>query len=372
MKRTALALTVTLVLLISAVVRTAEVSSATDDYWTTKAPMPSAVSSAKAAVLDGKIYVVGAYASIQTYGKNTLYVYDPAQDTWAVKKSMATSTLSFALAACQNKIYVIGGITFTNLTTGEHVHLSTNTVYDPATDTWTTKASMPTKRSQLSATTVGNKIYAIGGRTGEAYSTVGTTEIYDVVTDSWTPGQSMLYSVVDGASAAVDNKIYVVGGQDEFLSGDLNVNFTQIYDPAADSWSLGNDAPVADVWEAGAGSTSGELAPKRIYVIGGIEGFGAGSNENIVYDPAADVWVTAASMPTARFNPAVAVVDDLLYVIGGGQAMGSLATNEQYTPIGYGVIMEFPSWTILPTIVTATMFMALVHFRKRKPKEGTL
>ncbi len=61
---------------------------------------------------------------------------------------------------------------------------------------------------------------------------------------------------------------------------------------------------------------------------------------NYVYDPEADVWDRGADMPTARAGAGVAVVDDLLYVIGGDSAwyFGVFDVNEQYTPFGYGTI----------------------------------
>jgi len=114
-----------------------------ENSWTSKAPMPSTLNYSKATMLNGKIYVVGAH-----YGENvgnSLFEYDPVTDNWIVRKSMPSSRLYFAVAACSNKIYVIGG----GLNPQESYApdaLSTNEVYDPVTDTWETKASMPTAR----------------------------------------------------------------------------------------------------------------------------------------------------------------------------------------------------------------------------------
>jgi len=58
-------------------------------------------------------------------------------------------------AAVNGKIYAIGGLGGS--------YLSTNEEYDPSTDSWTTKASMPTARFYLAAAAVNGKIYAIGG-----------------------------------------------------------------------------------------------------------------------------------------------------------------------------------------------------------------
>jgi len=112
---------------------------------------------------------------------------------------------------------------------------------------------------------------------------------------------------------------------------------------------------LSSYYFAAAGATTGVMAPKRIYV------FGVDFAEWIfvppgfvhrVYDPANDSWTNGASMPTGRFNVGVAVVNDMLYVIGGyvpeiGTNKFRSAVNEQYTPFGYGTV---PPDTTPPTI----------------------
>jgi N-acetylneuraminic acid mutarotase len=295
-------------------------ASPMENTWTTMAPMPSA-GGFEAAVVNGKIYV---------FGSSVNYEYDPAVNDCAVKTPMPTSRTSFAVAACEGKIYVLGGSV-----SGTAVGL--NEVYDPASDTWEAITAMPTSRSQIEANAVNGKIYVMGGRTAGPYSTVNVTEEYDVAADSWSTKAPMLYPVVSSVSAVVDNKIYVIGGQDEFEQ-DMNLKVVQIYDPTVDAWTLGTPAPAV-VWQSSAGATTGLMAPKRIYVIGGMAGFAEPLDSNYAYDPEADVWSSAAPVPTARYGPACGVVNDQLYVIGGGIGFPQTTTaNERYTPIGYGSV----------------------------------
>jgi hypothetical protein len=51
--------------------------------------------------------------------------------------------------------------------------------YDPATDTWTKKTSMPRARTFLATSAVNGKIYAIGGTLGAPWNGVSTVEEYD-------------------------------------------------------------------------------------------------------------------------------------------------------------------------------------------------
>ena len=78
---------------------------------------------------------------------------------------MPTARAGLAAVAVGGKIYAIGG--FNNGGTRSDV-----AEYDPASDTWTTKAAMPTAREFLAAAEVGGKIYAIGGYGGGGYLNV--------------------------------------------------------------------------------------------------------------------------------------------------------------------------------------------------------
>jgi len=293
-------------------------TDAAEDSWASKAPVPRSVWGVAAA--NGKIYA---------FARNVTYEYDPITNVWATKNPLPSNMYGSALVVYQNKIYAIGE--------GN----GTTQVYDPATDTWENKTPIPTPRTQLEANVVNGKIYLIGGRTGGQYSTVGLNEVYDLETDSWTTKAPIPYPVVQYASAVVDNKIYIIGGQDEFTYP-MNLAVVQIYDPATDTWSFGTPMPKI-VWQAAAGATSGVLAPKRIYVIGGLpEKSLFGTDLNQVYNPENDSWTVGASMPTARWQLHVAVLNDMIYAMGGLPFFNLQGIwcpeNEQYTPIGYGTV----------------------------------
>ncbi len=312
-------------------------SNQISDSWVAKAPISAAVGGSGAAVVNGTIYVMG---------KTYTYAYDPVNNTWTSLAPMPTPRDNFGEAAYGNKIYVIGG------STGESEYSSSiNEAYDVATNSWSSMAPMPTAIREMNAAVANGKIYVMGGRTGGAYSTVNVTEAYDPINNSWNVVAAMLYPVVAYASAVVGDKIYVIGGQDEWYGFQgmiglgtpapppssyppLSVAFTQIYNTATDSWSLGASVPTV-VFGSAAGATSGVLAPARIYVLGGVGDSFEASNRNVVYDPVANSWSFAASLPNATSGEVVAVVNDVLYCIGGGTGQIYLGNTWQYTPIGY-------------------------------------
>ncbi len=310
-----------------------------ENTWSNMTPVPGV----EEGLVEGAVRAAVAYGKIHVIGGSIHYVYDPIKNDWLAKKPMPTARQYFGIAVCQNKIYTIGGGCYDS---GAGWSTSNVTeVYDPLTDSWETKTAMSTSRMHLCANEVNGRIYLIGGRTGGPSSIVGLNEVYDVVNNSWTT-KTPLYNPVDGyASAVVDGKIYVLGGFEGLHHG-VPVDFNQIYDPKTDTWSSGAQMPEI-VRDAAAGATTGILAPKRIYVIGGGPDMLA-YNFTQVYNPENDSWTLGAEMPTARGWLAVAVVNDLIYAIGGAHyAMSAfLTTNEQYVPYGYGTSSQTIDGTI--------------------------
>jgi N-acetylneuraminic acid mutarotase len=320
---------------------------AAENSWVEKAPMPTARFSFGVAVLNGKIYAIGGAVATQSGALTAANEeYDPTTNTWTAKASMPIPRYGCTVAAYENKIYVFGGGingSYTNMTE----------VYDPATNTWATKASMPTARVLLQANVVDDKIYLIGG-----YDDQTLNEVYDPATDSWTTKTPIPTGVVAYASAVVDNKIYVIGG--------AFTNLTQIYDPKTDKWSSGAPIPVG-VSGAGASAITSAAAPKAIYVVGGETDIFSPQNLTQVYFPENNSWSLGASLPIVRSRLCAAVVDNMLYAIGGTRATihQGLADNEQYTPFGYETIPEFPSFLIFPSLMMVTLLAGLIYRRKR-------
>jgi N-acetylneuraminic acid mutarotase len=313
------------------------------DFWTTKVPITQARTSLGVAVVSGKIYAICGFSSDQAKFLSVNEEYNPATDNWNTKAAMPTPRSGCAVTVCQNKIYVIGGQTeFFNGTNVASYETNVTEVYDSVTNTWTTKAPIPTNKVGFCANTVGDKIYIMSGSPNGNLNLV-----YDSVTNSWTTKLPIPTATYFPASAVLDGKIYLISGQG---FGNQTTGLTQIYDPNSDTWSTGAPIPVS-ISQAAAGATTGIAAPKAIYVIGGsTEFFKPGENLTQVYFPENNTWTTASSMPTARAQLAIAVVNDTIYAIGGTNSrtplstsdQGSillyvgLANNEKYLPLGYG------------------------------------
>jgi N-acetylneuraminic acid mutarotase len=317
---------------------TASAQQTTENTWKSLKPIPQ-----------GDAYeAVTVYGQIHLLSSRNHYVYNPSKDEWTTKKTMTTARNSFGITVYQDKIYVIGG---TYGSSGEYFTSDAVEVYDLKTDSWETKTPMPTARSNLCANEIDGKIYLIGGsQTGAAV--VGVNEVYDVATDTWITKKPLNNPVHAYASAVVDSKIYILGGYEGLHYG-APVDLNQIYDPKTDTWSRGAQMPHI-TRNAAAAATTGLLAPKQIYVIGGGPDARA-INTTQVYNPQTDTWTLGAEMLSPRGWLTAAVANDIIYAIGGCDNLwGSrLAINERYVPFGYGVIDQInPEETLRLTLIS--------------------
>ncbi|MFN8582013.1 MAG: hypothetical protein U0163_13705 [Gemmatimonadaceae bacterium] len=84
---------------------------------------------------------------------------DSASNQWTTLASLTLPRAYTVTAAANGKLYTIGGSDVSRL-------LQRVSEYDPATNTWTDKAPLPTPlNSQLGAAVVGTTIYVPGGGT---------------------------------------------------------------------------------------------------------------------------------------------------------------------------------------------------------------
>ncbi len=300
----------------------------TQGVWRTAAPAPTKRTEVAVAALNGKIYVAGGFEE-PSFGNflnfaitPSLQEYDPSTDRWTVRASMPVGLHHVGIGVSGDKLYIIGGYKSAGLTIWHPV--ATVYAYDPATDTWTERAPMPTPRGALSVTEHDGKLYAIGGYDRE--SNIAEVEVYDPSTNAWTKRSSLPTPRDHLATATLSGKIYAIGGR---LNGSYgqNLSLIEVYDPNTDRWSRAADLPTA---RSGITAT---VIGGRIYVFGG-EGKDGTFSENEAYDPTHDSWDSMAPMPTARHGLGSAVLQGNIYVISGGPTPGGSFSdlNEVFTP----------------------------------------
>jgi N-acetylneuraminic acid mutarotase len=204
-----------------AVLATVEEYDPATDTWAAKAPMPTARSGLGLAASSGKLYAIGGFRNAASGSVATVEEYDPATDRWAIRAPMPTARHFLGLATARNgKLYAIGG--FNEKRRRRRLILPTLEEYDTATDTWATKAPMPTARGRLGLASASNgKLYAMGGVNptgGPGNAPFATVEEYDTATDTWVARASMPSGRERfGLAIARNGRLYAIGGATNIL-----------------------------------------------------------------------------------------------------------------------------------------------------------
>jgi N-acetylneuraminic acid mutarotase len=292
--------------------------SAQSGTWTTKAPMPTPRSHLSIGEVNGILYAVGGYKSRTCCPDPfiaTVEAYNPATDTWSSKAAMPTARGDLGVGVVNGILYAVGGQDSSG-------SLATVEAYDPLTDTWTSKTSMPTARYAPGVAAINGIVYAVGGRNT---SELATVEAYDPATDSWTTKTSMPTPRGRLGVSVVSGILYAVGGGDSL--GCLAT--VEAYDPATNTWTSKAPLPIPN--GPATGTVNGVL-----YAVGGAHNCISGgiTNEVDAYDPNLNAWTMAPSMPTPRTGLGVGVVNGVLYAIGGTtDDLGAYAIVEAFTPM---------------------------------------
>jgi N-acetylneuraminic acid mutarotase len=182
--------------------------------------MPERRLGGAAVALNEKLYLVGGVG-----GSAALLEYDPATDTWTTRASLAQPRDHVAAAALDGEIYALGG-RWSGV--GE---LASVEIYNPANDAWRPGPGMPRPHAGFSAAAVAGHILAAGGEiilTGN--ETLRAFEIFNAETGVWAGGPDLPYPIHGVAAAALDGRFYLLGGSAR--AGAIeNPGYVMIYTP---------------------------------------------------------------------------------------------------------------------------------------------
>ena len=176
-------------------------------------------------------------------GPGRSHIYDEAwrlsadQSQWLAITPPPTPVADPGVATGNDgRIYLFGGVAcvrggfdgvpwFADCLNGAVTNITQ--IYNPATDTWSLGAPMPTARYSLTAIHAGCALYAVGGLTNRplepqspgnptndiAYGpSVSTVEVYNTADDRWIPGPAIQQPRADFAAAFVGHQVWVLGG----------------------------------------------------------------------------------------------------------------------------------------------------------------
>jgi N-acetylneuraminic acid mutarotase len=311
--------------------------------WIQGAPFPDPSEELLGAAANGKLYVFCGLAP-GWKPKALVFEYDPASNQWTKKRAMRLPSHHVAFASVSNKIYAFGGFTLPEAGPPGWTPINNAWEYDPAVDEWKELAPMPTRRGAASAAVANGKIYVTGGANilpgvsengihpARPHNVLASVEEYDPAANTWRVVRSILLARNHHVAAGIGDRVYVIGGRvgSAFISGTSNnVDLVEMYDPANDLWMPRARMPTPRSALAGA------VYANRVVVAGG-----EGQDQRLLaafkaveaYDSALNRWEVLPSMPRQRHGLAAGVIGNRFYAVSGDAQSASSGIEHSAVP----------------------------------------
>jgi len=284
--------------------------------WQRLRPLPEPRSHIPPVVHGGRIYVFGggghAFSS-----QNSVWAYDPAEDRWERCADMPTRRSGTVALKADGRIHVMGG--GFKQPNGKFRFLTTVEVYDPEADRWERGPELLQPHDYPAAAHYRGRFYVLGGHHPDATEGGPKTdpgfdfcERLDPAGGAWERIAPLGQPRFALAAAVLQGRLLTFGGVAFRPEGFDNFDLVEVYDPEADRWERHPELRLP--WPAaGLGAC---VADERLYVFGGY------STDDIhprcaCYDPATGRWERLPDMPAPRAAMGVAVLDGVIYLVGG-------------------------------------------------------
>ncbi|EKX34345.1 hypothetical protein GUITHDRAFT_166251 [Guillardia theta CCMP2712] len=179
--------------------------------------------SARAAVLNGELYVVGGWDGRSVL--SSVERLDVSLGRWVRVADLRIPRASPALAVLDGFLYVMGGFDGQDW-------LRQVERYDAAKDEWEEVASLSAPRSAFGACALNGSIYAVGGSDGQMSQR--SVEKYNPWEDRWVPVAGMTTRRENLGVAVVNGQMFAAGGFDSMWAEWLRTS--ERYDASACAW----------------------------------------------------------------------------------------------------------------------------------------
>jgi N-acetylneuraminic acid mutarotase len=239
-----------------AVIADCEIFDPVANTFTAVAPMPGIRAAHAAATLpDGRVMVVGGTTNFAdltaaiTAALNTVAIYNPATNTWAGGPVIGGRRLVPSLTRLNTgRMLVAGGLEVT-LLFGVPVNVtSTNKaqLYNPATNTWSNAANMPSGRAwhhDNQVTLADGRVLLSGGvlvpdlLNAANAASIANADLYNPATNTWLGTTMSRARTAHSATRLPDGRVVVAGGAEGLLSAPVTLDAIARFDPATNTWS---------------------------------------------------------------------------------------------------------------------------------------
>ncbi len=252
------------------------------------------------------------YSNIYLFNQNNTgnaYKYNVNDRKYTAIADKPTPCIECGVAEANGKIYCFN----TNGTTQ---------AYDIASNTWQTKALLPTGSGiniGFYATSLNNKIYLIGGSLGLTQTAFYE---YNPSNNQFTKLSSPSLPNVHCRILTYQNLIYKIGGQYYNGTNSKAVDIFEVYNPATNSWTAMPTIPET------LSSVGASIYDNKLYVFGGNIPYGSVSNKVYVFDFNSNAWyLESKTLPIGRYEIEAKTANNLIFLFAGNDSTNSTSNQ---------------------------------------------
>lgn len=296
-----------------------------------------------------RLYVVGGindgYRLVDTVER-----FDPLLGTWEVLPHMTTARAGPAAAVLAGRLYVLGG-------EARGTALKDVQRFDPWTSQWEAVPDMHIGRIRAATVVLDGCLYVLGGLDGA--KPLSAVEKYDPTKKTWevlAPMEKPRYAC---AAIVKDGQIYAFGGELADSGAQATI---ERYNPEAESWELLSNVRPPCCGAAVAATSNQAFALGGLGLSGQALGCAErmpleGSMADDTLPAQAPLWSPLPPMPTPRHLASAAPFRGGVVVVGGkGASFDAVRNVELYNPMDM-------TWEVLPPLSSPRLRTAVAAGR---------
>lgn len=266
--------------------------------------------------------------------------------------------------------FVINEVGYTVAGYNGNTDIDMVSAYNSATDTWSSRAPLPSTLRLAAGFSINGKGYVVCGLSGTSVQRNSVYE-YDPVANAWTQRGNFPASARYGmASFVIDGVGYVACGNAGSATGPYSTELWA-YVPATDSWTQRASMPGQPRFACAGFAVTG-----KGYVFGGRRSDQSFTNELFEYDPATNTWAQRAALPaTPRTYPQVFASGGRGYVVAGSD-LDNLGLTDcwAYQPAtnSWSMLADYPGdgyWGGTSFAIGDRLFAGLGRFNTTIPND---
>ena len=260
----------------------AEIYDPATGTWTLTAPMSEHRGGANATLLpDGRVIVaggskgngnnqLGAVTDLLSTSLRSSEIYDPVTNTWTAGPNLSEPKAGAgAITLTDGRWMIAGGITYFTIFGIPIPDFSdVISIYNPATNSFTSGGTMREKRALFNMSLLGNGKVFIGGGAGGDILNIGpiaNTEVYNPASNSSSNKPNLSKASCFGVAVTLkDGRVMFVGGAEGTIDDPLPIANCWLYDD-----STGQITNLANMPESHAGGVVAIMEDGTVFISGG-------------------------------------------------------------------------------------------------------